>query len=226
MTDKKTKGWKNAALGAMVFLTGLSSSLNAAAQKTTERDPQKDKTEILHSPQSAEDAYWEKYYNGEGTFAKVYSAGEEPGPAVRFSSKELARALVGADLSEEQQKVFVKAYANSINDDMEITPEALRIVMERARFSKDQALKFKNALFAERENPEKTEDQYKDLEYHRGNRRQCKRPLCFRSKRQSADRRQYIARHQPAFAGSAKTAQRHLQMRHRGQRKHELCQKH
>ena len=109
MTDKKTKGWKNAALGAMVFLTGLSSSLNAAAQKTTERDPQKDKTEILHSPQSAEDAYWEKYYNGEGTFAKVYSAGEEPGPAVRFSSKELARALVGADLSEEQQKVFVKA---------------------------------------------------------------------------------------------------------------------
>ena len=50
---------------------------------------------------------------------------------------------------------------------MEITPEALRIVMERARFSKDQALKFKNALFAERENPEKTEDQYKDLEYHR-----------------------------------------------------------
>lgn len=167
MTDKKTKGWKNAALGAMVFLTGLSSSLNAAAQKTTERDPQKDKTEILHSPQSAEDAYWEKYYNGEGTFAKVYSAGEEPGPAVRFSSKELARALVGTDLSEEQQKVFVKAYANSINDDMEITPEALRIVMERARFSKDQALKFKNALFAERENPEKTEDQYKDLEYHR-----------------------------------------------------------
>lgn len=62
---------------------------------------------------------------------------------MRFSSKELARALVGADLSEEQQKVFVKAYANSINDDMEITPEALRIVMERARFSKDQALKFK-----------------------------------------------------------------------------------
>lgn len=33
MTDKKTKGWKNAALGAMVFLTGLSSSLNAAAAK-------------------------------------------------------------------------------------------------------------------------------------------------------------------------------------------------
>ena len=59
MTDKKTKGWKNAALGTMVFLTGLSSSLNAAAQKTTERDPQKDKTEILHSPQSAEDAYWQ-----------------------------------------------------------------------------------------------------------------------------------------------------------------------
>ena len=86
---------------------------------------------------------------------------------MRFSSRELARALVGADLSEEQQKVFVKAYANSVNDDMEITPEALRIVMERARFSKDQTLKFKNALFAERENPEKTENQYKDLEYHR-----------------------------------------------------------
>ena len=60
MTDKKTKGWKNAALGAMVFLTGLSSSLNAAAQKTTERDPQKDKTEILHSPQSAK-ARLQKY---------------------------------------------------------------------------------------------------------------------------------------------------------------------
>lgn len=28
MTDKKTKDWKNAALGAMVFLTGLSVFLN------------------------------------------------------------------------------------------------------------------------------------------------------------------------------------------------------
>ncbi len=167
MTDKKTKGWKNTALGAMVFLTGLSSSLNAAAQKTAEQDPKKDNIEILHSPQSAEDAYWDKYYSGEGTFAKVYSEGEEPGPAVYFSPKELAQALIGADLSKEQQKVFAKAYINSVNSDMKITPEALRIVLERARFSKDQALKFKDALFAEREKPENTEGQYKNLEFHR-----------------------------------------------------------
>lgn len=76
MTDKKTKGWKNAALGAMVFLTGLSSSLNAAAQKTTERDPQKDKTEILHSPQSAEDAYWENTTTAKARLQKYIPQGK------------------------------------------------------------------------------------------------------------------------------------------------------
>lgn len=109
---------------------------------------------------------------------------------------------------------------------MEITPEALRIVMERARFSKDQALKFKNALFAERENRKRQEDQYKDLEYHRATADNANVRYAFAPNGRVLIDGSISLDTNRLLPEVPKTAQRQLQMRHRGQRKHELCQKH
>lgn len=149
MSEIKRKAKKAAAVSA-IWLGGLSAGSKAMARDVKPQDKEIDKSEVaegrLQKGLTMEEAYWDKYYNGEGKFYHVYSANEEPGVGVYFSSRELAHALSVSGVSREQCEVFAKAYANTVDKDGKITPEDLLIVFKRSKFSVEQAKKFNDAL--------------------------------------------------------------------------------